>query len=75
MSRPVHFELPADNVDRGRTFYGDVFGWQFQKWDGPMEYWMAVTGPDNMPGVGWIAYAPDTEENPFGVMEEDVTAG
>lgn len=122
MSRPVHFEIPADNIDRAQAFYKNVFGWQFQKWDGPMEYWMVVTGPDDtpgingglgprrmpddkpvntirvtsvdsvlagvakaggrvtvpkspIPGIGWIAYAADTEGNPFGVMEEDVNAG
>ena len=68
MSRPVHFEIPADNVDRAQAFYKNVFGWQFQKWDGPMEYWMAI------PGVGWLAYAADTEGNPFGVMEDEVNA-
>ncbi|GGJ99527.1 glyoxalase [Pilimelia anulata] len=23
----VHFEIPADNVERARGFYADVFGW------------------------------------------------
>jgi hypothetical protein len=23
----VHFEIPADDLDRARAFYGDAFGW------------------------------------------------
>jgi predicted enzyme related to lactoylglutathione lyase len=46
--RVVHFEIPADNPERAIEFYGSLFGWQFQKWDGPMPYWLIDTGP----GVG-----------------------
>jgi len=42
--RPVHFELPADDTARCITFYNKAFGWTFEKWDGPMEYWMIKTG-------------------------------
>jgi predicted enzyme related to lactoylglutathione lyase len=42
--RPVHFELPADDPARCITFYNKAFGWTFEKWDGPMEYWMIKTG-------------------------------
>lgn len=28
MRKVVHFEIPADDLDRARTFYGSVFGWQ-----------------------------------------------
>ena len=51
MSRVVHFELPADNPERAAEFYRSVFGWQFQKWAGPMEYWMVTTGPDGTAGI------------------------
>lgn len=44
MARVVHFELPMDNAERATKFYSDVFGWQFQKWDGPQPYWMVKTG-------------------------------
>jgi uncharacterized protein len=30
MSKVVHFEIPADDVDRAKDFYGSVFGWQLQ---------------------------------------------
>ena len=28
MSKVVHFEIPADDLDRAKSFYGSVFGWQ-----------------------------------------------
>ena len=51
MPRPIHFEIPAENVDRAIGFYTKVFGWTFQKWDGPMPYWLIITGPDDQPGI------------------------
>lgn len=50
MPRPVHFEIPADDPARAIEFYRAVFGWTFQKWEGPMPYWMVQTG-SNGPGI------------------------
>jgi len=44
MPRPIHFEIPADSPERAIEFYQKVFGWEFQKWDGPMPYWLVRTG-------------------------------
>ena len=118
MSRVIHFELPAEDPERAITFYEKTFGWRFDKWDGPVEYWLITTGPEDqpgidggmgrrtdpstgtentigvdsvddalgkvvanggevirpksaVPGVGWMAYCKDTEENTFGLMELD----
>jgi predicted enzyme related to lactoylglutathione lyase len=51
MPRPVHFDFPADDPERAIRFYSDVFGWKFEKWEGPMEYWLISTGPKEAPGV------------------------
>jgi len=51
MSRVVHFEIPSDNPDQTVGFYEKVFGWKFNKWDGPMEYWLIETGEENTPGI------------------------
>ena len=51
MSRVIHFEIPAAEPDRAAAFYGKVFGWKFDKWSGPMEYWMVVTGKEGEPGI------------------------
>jgi uncharacterized protein len=42
--RVVHFEVPYDDADRARGFYGDVFGWQIQPIP-EMRYDMVSTGP------------------------------
>ena len=46
----VHFEIPADNVERLRKFYGKLFGWKIEKMPGPMEYWGVETVPVNEKG-------------------------
>ena len=120
MNRPVHFEIPADNVDRANAFYGKVFGWQLSLWPGPTPYWEIKTGEDGrgidggmmnrmypgqgvtntmdvagldasmkkaeeaggritvpkmaIRGIGWLAYATDTEGNPFGMLQADSAA-
>ena len=51
MPRVVHFEIHACDPDRAVNFYKTLFGWNFQKWEGPMEYWMVITGPDDQPGI------------------------
>ena len=39
----VHFEVPADNIERATKFYNSLFGWKAEKAPGPMEYWMFRT--------------------------------
>jgi uncharacterized protein len=51
MSRVIHFEIPAAEPDRAAAFYGKVFGWKFDKWPGPMEYWMVTTGKEGEVGI------------------------
>ncbi len=51
MPRPIHFEIPADDPDRAIRFYETVFGWKFEKWEGPMPYWLITTGPGDQPGI------------------------
>ena len=31
----VHFEIPADDVERAQEFYSTVFGWEIEKFDMP----------------------------------------
>ncbi len=42
----VHFEIPADNVSRAQKFYGELFGWKIEKYQGPgaEDYWLFATG-------------------------------
>lgn len=126
MPRVVHFEIHAEEPERAVRFYSGLFGWEFNKWDGPVDYWLIKTGPESqpgingglvhrhgpidgtaviayvctvnvtsvddavravtvaggsialpkmpIPGVGWLAYAKDTEGNLFGMMQSDAAA-
>ena len=47
----VHFEIPADDVERAKKFYGNLFGWNIEKLPGQtgredMEYWLITTTDD-----------------------------
>ena len=51
ISRIVHFELNVKNVENTIKFYEEVFGWKIEKWEGPMDYWLIMTGDENEPGI------------------------
>jgi predicted enzyme related to lactoylglutathione lyase len=36
----VHIEIPADDTEQSRAFWGSLFGWQFESYPGPGEYHM-----------------------------------
>ena len=122
----VHFEIPADDVERSKKFYTDLFGWKIEKWPGSgsnnKEYWMITTTDEKgnkalgggmmkrqmpqhqntnfidvesvdeysskvqqlggkvvvskmaVPGMGYMAYCIDTENNSFGIWEFNESA-
>jgi len=44
MDKVVHFEIPADDVERAKAFYGSVFGWQLNTTPvGEGEYTSVIT--------------------------------
>ena len=49
--RVVHFEVPFDDPERARTFYGETFGWSFV--EGPSKHHLSVqpgpVGDDGRP--------------------------
>jgi predicted enzyme related to lactoylglutathione lyase len=52
----VHVEIPAGDTSRAREFYGGLFGWQFQSFEGsPTEY--LTTQIDETSGAA--IYVPD----------------
>jgi predicted enzyme related to lactoylglutathione lyase len=36
----VHIEIPADDTGKAQEFWGSLFGWQFQNYPGPSDYFM-----------------------------------
>jgi uncharacterized protein len=49
-NRVIHFEIPSDEPETLTAFYGELFGWTFQRAPGPVEYWNCVTGIEG-PGI------------------------
>ncbi|MGB9659936.1 MAG: VOC family protein [Nitrososphaerales archaeon] len=41
--------MPADNVEKLRKFYSQLFGWKIEKTDG-MDYWLIETVPVDKQG-------------------------
>jgi len=72
----VHFEIPANDIQKLRKFYSGVFGWKIEKGSedmgGPMEYWLLGTVPVDQqmrplrPGVnGGLYKKTDKKMNPI----------
>lgn len=118
----VHFDIPADDPERAKNFYAELFGWKFQRPMEEMEYFLFGTedlegkpgargglgkrgtadqrivnyigvssveeylskveklggkvlmGKTAVPGWGYLAVCTDTEDNTFGLWEEDQKA-
>ncbi|MCL2359098.1 MAG: VOC family protein [Nitrososphaerota archaeon] len=47
----VHFEIPANNVEKIKKFYENVFGWKIVQAGGPIEYWIIQTVPTDNKGM------------------------
>ncbi len=52
----IHFEIPANDVEKIRKFYAELFGWKITKLPGYMEYYGIETVPmdekGNLKGPG-----------------------
>lgn len=46
----VHFAIHADDCDRARAFYANVFSWEFEAW-GPPGFWRIHTGSGGIFGA------------------------
>ncbi len=87
MSRPLHFEIQADDIERAKAFYERVFGWTYEDWSHVTgsPYVGITTGPDGEAGIngGLLerpAPAPDAHQGAnaavltMGVEDFDATA-
>jgi predicted enzyme related to lactoylglutathione lyase len=65
----VHFEIPAKDIEKVKTFYEKVFGWTITQADSPIEYWVIQTVPMDQngkllrPGVNGGMYRRISPEN------------
>ncbi|HEY3310951.1 MAG TPA: VOC family protein [Anaerolineales bacterium] len=51
MNRFTHFELATPDPEKTAAFYRDIFGWQVQKWEGPVDYYLITSGDPSTPGI------------------------
>ena len=64
----VHFDIPAEDVEKLKNFYSELFGWKIYRAPGPIEYWMIETVPVDeegnpvRPGVNGGMYKKDQPE-------------
>lgn len=77
MPRVIHFDIPAEDPEKLKSFYENVFGWEFTKWEDPggqQEYWLIATGKDE-PGIdggmGRKQGPDDQVANTIGVPDVD----
>ena len=47
----VHFDIPATDLEKLKTFYSKLFNWKIYRTPGPIDYWMIETVPVNEQGM------------------------
>lgn len=45
----VHFEIHADDIERARKFYEELFDWSFERMESSAEYWLISTARTQRP--------------------------
>jgi uncharacterized protein len=64
-NRIIHFEIPANQPEALTKFYGEMFGWNFQKAPIPqVEYWLCDTGSDG-PGINGAIMQRQNAQQPW----------
>lgn len=64
----VHFDIPAKDLEKLKTFYSKLFNWKIYRAPGPIDYWMIETVPVDAngmavrPGVNGGMYKKDSPE-------------
>ena len=68
--RIVHFELPAQDGERGKAFWSGLFGWEFKDAGMPgMTYWLTQAGGE--PAGALYSYEQGAEPSPIVYFDTD----
>ena len=59
----LHFAIHADDLERAREFYEQVFGWRFEDW-GPPDFYRVHTGSAEDQGIAGADYGWPQVEGP-----------
>jgi predicted enzyme related to lactoylglutathione lyase len=74
--KPAYFDLTVTNVAQAKAFFEAAFGWRFEKFDMPYEYYRIHAGPDDEAGIdggiGGVANAPLSEGRPLTLVTMNV---
>jgi len=70
-----HIEYPANDIERAKSFYGNVFGWTFEPMEGMDDYYLYTAGPGDLGGgIGLRGQnAPAGVRNYLAVDDVDAT--
>jgi uncharacterized protein len=73
----VHFEIAAENAERAKRFWGELCGWSFETWGGPIEYHMFQGNPggglfeaENRDGHLLVYFGSDDVDGDAGKVRE-----
>jgi hypothetical protein len=69
----VHIEIPADDTGKSQSFWGSLFGWQFESYPGPSEYHM--TRIDESQGAAITNMEPGKKGMRAYFSVDDINAG
>lgn len=66
-----HIEIPADNLESLRKFYGGIFDWDFERMPGDIEYYGIKHGDEHL-GAGMMARQDPRQTPTFYICVESV---
>ena len=49
--KPTYFDLTVHDVGQARKFFEEIFGWKFERFPMPYEYYRIQAGPESEPGI------------------------
>lgn len=49
--KPTYFDLTVHDVAQARAFFQALFGWKFERFPMPYEYYRIKAGPEGEPGI------------------------
>lgn len=49
--KPTYFDMTVRDVARARVFFETLFGWRFERFPMPYEYYRIQAGAENEPGI------------------------
>jgi len=59
--KPIYFDFTVKDLPEAKRFFENVFGWQFEKFPMPYDYYRIQAGPENEPGIdGGLGAVSDT---------------